>query len=109
MRKQHPAIAQYESQQIVEVVRDASGQPSDGFQFLGLLKLCLYRLIVSDIAAYAGPAGNLTLGIRQHCAVPCDQAATAVSRQNCAFIVTNPPRTRTCGFESGSERLSFLG
>ena len=37
--QQQLAVAQNHGQQIVEVVRDAAGQPADGFHLLRLLKL----------------------------------------------------------------------
>ncbi len=47
--QQELAVAGDHHEQIVEVVRDAAGQASDGFHLLGLAKLLLQRSMLGDV------------------------------------------------------------
>ena len=54
--QQQLAVAQNHGQQIVEVVRHAAGQPSDGFHLLRLLILLLQRAAFGDVQGNADAA-----------------------------------------------------
>ena len=55
-RQQQLAVPQNHGQQIVEVVRHAAGQPSDGFHLLRLLILLLQRAAFGDVQGNADAA-----------------------------------------------------
>ena len=54
-----PAVADDDRQQVVEVVRDAAGQPADGFHLLGLAKSLLQTFPFADVAGNAQAATGL--------------------------------------------------
>ena len=84
IRQQQFAVPENHGQQIVEVVRHAAGQPSDGFHLLRLLILLLQRAAFGDVQGNADAAHRFAVlaedgcGPRRSATAPCRQARRSV-------------------------------
>ena len=77
--EQQLAIPQHHGEQVVEIVGDASGEPSDRFHLLGLLKLRLQRAALRDVQRNTDAADRLARGVENDAAratQPPDRAVT---------------------------------
>ena len=88
IRQQQLAVPENHGQQVVEVVRDAAGQPSDGFHLLRLLILLLQRAAFGDVLEIPTPrtgrrARRAGRGPRRSATAPCRRArAIGSARRN---------------------------
>ena len=92
--EQQPAVPVDHRQQVVEVVRHPSRQPSDALQFLSLAQLVFYLGLfgfracqIGDVLADAGHTDDLSARIPDYRIIPVDQASLALPGDDLVLVM----------------------